>query len=199
MITNELAIILLASGLSQRFGPDDKLLADLNGKPLGSYAANLFATERTELHCAVVPSQAPRRAELFSAKGWTVLKNSSPELGQGSSLAIAAKHLQSTEATAALILLADMPFISEAYLQAFVDAAPPEHAAMSEVGSVLQPPALFPRSAFPALAKSAGDKGARAIFKLLPKTTVHAIAPAMARDIDTTAALARAEESFLHA
>lgn len=194
-----LAIILLASGRSNRFGSEDKLLAPLNRKPLGSYAAALFAAKRTPLHCAVIPADTPQRASLYHAHGWHTLTNPSPEHGQGASLAIAAKHLQTTEASAALILLADMPFVTEAYLQALITATPDGYAAMSQSGDTLLPPALFPRSTFVTLADTMGDKGARTIYKGLTQTNNHPISLVMARDIDTPEALIRAHESSLHA
>jgi len=149
MIPSDLAIILLASGLSKRFGTEDKLLANLNGRPLGSYAASHFAAQRTELHCAIVPAGDEQRAELYRTHGWHILTNPDPELGQGNSLSIAAKHLQSSRASGALILLADMPFVTK------------------------------------------DDLGAQ--------TTICPISSRSARDIDTPLALAKAQESQLHA
>ena len=198
MIDDKCAIILLASGLSRRFGSDDKLLALLNGKALGSYAAKLFSTQRTRLHCAVTPSNAPARTGLYRNHGWHILPNPAPEIGQGRSLAIAAKHLLSTDATAALIILADMPFVTETHLEALIDVAPPQHAMMSQCGEILQPPAFFPRSTFSQLAHATGDVGARAIFKHLPDAATFPIASAMARDVDTQLALADAHESPYH-
>ncbi len=192
------ATILLASGRSERFGPDDKLLATLNGRPLGSYAASLMQAERSPLHCAILPHNMPDRTALFREAGWHILTNPAPENGQGTSLAIAAKHLLITEATSALILLADMPFVSEGYVRALIDKAPTDHAVMSQNGDILQPPALFPRSTFAQLASATGDTGARKIFNTLPNTATHPISLGMARDIDTQAALISAQESPLH-
>jgi len=198
MIEDTCAIILLAGGLSERFGSCDKLLAPLNGQPLGSYAASLFESQRTPLHCVVTPDSANARSALYRAHGWHVLTNPAPERGQGSSLAIASDYLLSTKANSTLILLADMPFVTEAYLQSMVKAASPNQAVMSQCEDILQPPALFPRSAFTLLADATADIGARAIFKRLPDTTTHPICAMMARDIDTQAALTGAQESPLH-
>ena len=199
MIPNELAIILLASGLSKRFGTSDKLLADLNGRPLGSYAASLFASQRTELHCAVVPAQDKQRIELYQDHGWKILTNPAPERGQGTSLAIAAKHLQASSATAALILLADMPFVTEDDIGALIRATPADHASLSQCGDTLQPPAIFPRNTFAQLAACTGDTGARHVFKQLPRTKICSISSRSAHDIDTPRALAEAAESQRHA
>ncbi|MEO9968806.1 MAG: nucleotidyltransferase family protein [Hyphomonadaceae bacterium] len=199
MIPDKLGIIMLASGLSTRFGTEDKLLAPLNRKPVASHAASLFASYRTGLHCSVVPETAPERTNLFSAQRWTILNNPSPELGQGASIAIAARHLLSTDATASLILLADMPFVTENYLSDLIEATPNGYAAMSQSGSTSQPPALFPRAAFHALADCSGDTGARGVFTKLSKTALHPISPDMARDIDTLESLNGAQESSHHA
>lgn len=199
MIPSDLAIILLASGLSKRFGTEDKLLANLNGRPLGSYAASHFAAQRTELHCAIVPAGDEQRAELYRTHGWHILTNPDPELGQGNSLSIAAKHLQSSRASGALILLADMPFVTKDDLGALIKATPENHASMSQCGETLHPPAIFPRSAFPQLTACTGDTGARHVFRQLSQTTICPISSRSARDIDTPLALAKAQESQLHA
>lgn len=198
MTDQNCALILLASGSSKRFGPDDKLLATLNGRAMGSYAASLFQDQRSAHHCVVVPQSAPERAALYCAHGWHILTNPKPERGQGSSLAIAARHLLSTKASSALILLADMPFVTEAYLQSMMKSASAGQAVMSQCADILQPPALFPRSTFSLLAEASLDIGARAIFKGLPNTATHPLSAPMARDIDTQAALASAQESPLH-
>jgi molybdenum cofactor cytidylyltransferase len=165
---------------------------------LGSFAASLFQDQRSAHHCVVVPQNAPERAALYRAHGWHILTNPAPERGQGSSLAIAARHLLSTQANAAMILLADMPFITEAYLLSMIKSVSADQAVMSQCADILQPPALFPRSAFSQLTEISSDSGARAIFKCLPNTAAHPICASMARDIDTQAALASAQESPLH-
>ena len=50
------AIVLLASGLSRRYGRRDKLLANLGGKPLLEHSARVVAGVQALTRVAVCPS-----------------------------------------------------------------------------------------------------------------------------------------------
>ena len=90
---DRMAILLLASGLSTRFGPDDKLLASLGGKPVISYAANALASHPVGWRVAVVGAKQAERRRIVEARGFHVALNLAPDEGQGRSLAIGLKHV----------------------------------------------------------------------------------------------------------
>ena len=57
------AILLLASGLSSRFGAGDKLMADLHGRPVLAHAASVLADRSVARRVAVVGTgQTARKA-----------------------------------------------------------------------------------------------------------------------------------------
>lgn len=95
---------------------------------------------------------------------------------------------------AALILLADMPEVSERHLLALHQALTVDRAAVfSRKGEILMPPAAIRRDVFDRLRELRGDKGARGLFGMLAGAGTIEIDPCEAIDIDTVADLKRAE------
>ncbi|NNU36022.1 NTP transferase domain-containing protein [Rhizobium sophorae] len=91
---------------------------------------------------------------------------------------------------AALILLADMPEVSERHLLALRQAITGDRAAVfSRKGEILMPPAAFRRDLFDRLTELRGDEGARGLFSMLPGAGTISINPCESIDIDTVADL----------
>ncbi|MEO0549097.1 MAG: nucleotidyltransferase family protein [Pseudomonadota bacterium] len=179
------ALILLASGLSSRFEAGDKLLASFRGKPLIHHAGTLLAGERVAARIAVVGTAQHARHAPLSALGWEMCFNPSPESGLSQSLSLGLAAAAKTEATRALILLADMPCVSRAHLDAMARAmAEGTQAVMSDLDGVLCPPALFARSAFEALTDLTGDQGARGVFATLKTTETVSLSRREGLDVD---------------
>ena len=111
MRAQDCALIILASGLSERFGKADKMMADFKGKPLVKHvidaAVNIPFAERF----AVIPKSSEQRRKLFNYEGYSVIENGSPEVGQGESLRLAAVTAQARGHKAICVMLGDMPFI----------------------------------------------------------------------------------------
>jgi molybdenum cofactor cytidylyltransferase len=87
----ECALIILASGLSERFGEADKLMADFRGKPLVQHAIDAAKPLSFAARFAVIPKASTQRRKLFNYEGYSLIENNSPEAGQGGSLKLAAK------------------------------------------------------------------------------------------------------------
>ena len=187
---SDTAVVLLASGLSSRFEAGDKLLADLNGRPVLSYAGALMP--KAPWRFAVTPSNAPERTACLETQNWTVLRNEHPELGQSRSLSIAMEAVAATPVKTVVILLGDMPLIEDDHLLQMLDLATEKEAVMSRSPDALMPPAVFTRPAFTSLVTLAGDKGARGVFEAMESTATFPIASGQALDIDTRADLQRA-------
>jgi molybdenum cofactor cytidylyltransferase len=194
------ALVLLASGRSVRFGPEDKLLADCAGRPLGAYAADLFTQYTDVRRIAIIPADYPARAALFGAAGWQLCINPEPECGQGGSIARGVAAAEAAGARAVIITLADMPLIRDVHLEALAAALGTRSAVISMVGTTMTPPAIFAASSFTALTRLDGDRGAGQLFRSLPDTAICALEASAAHDIDTKAALAKMiEELHAHA
>jgi len=173
------AVVLLAAGLSTRFGVGDKLAAPLDGLALGLHAARRFASLPFVAKIAVVGEDGPD----FGSSGFETVVNPDPGAGQSGSISLGLAAALRGEPDAVLILLADMPFVTIAHVEALLarlDAAHPIVA--STDGAHPSPPALFAAASFTLLADLTGDTGARA---LLRTATLVAASPAELADVDT--------------
>lgn len=185
------ALVLLAAGQSTRFECGDKLLADLNGRPIIRHAAGALAAEPAARRIGVIGPCHAERAEQLRLAGWHPVKNPDFTKGQGTSLARAISSLSDAPGVdAALVLLADMPNVPDDHLRALRAAMQPGvQAVISRADGVLGPPALFSRETFDALGALSGDQGARALFETLSETRIVDLATQYARDIDRRADL----------
>jgi molybdenum cofactor cytidylyltransferase len=171
----DIAVALLAAGRGVRFG-SDKLLARIGGEPLGLKVANTL----TELDFGYRFAICKTGSDLSAC-----YSNDEPEIGQAHSLHLAVKAVMTTEATALLVMLADMPFVSAGHVTALVAAYKCSITASSN-GVTPMPPAIFPRERWSDLLATSGDSGAR---ELLKGASVIAAPAAELRDIDIRANL----------
>jgi molybdenum cofactor cytidylyltransferase len=179
MEAKQVAIIVLAAGNARRFG-SDKLMADLDGAPLGVRAARALLGIPAAAHFAVCQPEAVI-ASLYAEAGYAVVENPHAELGLSGSLHLAVAAAAKTQAQALLIALADMPFIMASHIDALIQACDGEIIASSD-GNQSMPPAIFPRTTWAFLLETKGDAGARQI--LAPARSLAAPARSL-RDIDT--------------
>lgn len=182
--------ILLAAGGSRRMGAD-KLLVDLGGKALGLHALDAIATAGiADPLIAVAPGR--RAAALFAGRG-RIVEVVDHERGQGHSIAAAMRAVPD-DWTAVVICLADMPFVTPATLRALADAASPGVVIRPHLGGQPGNPLVWGRDHFPALARSKGDVGGRAIIAALTVTALNCDDPGILIDVDTPEALKQARE-----
>ncbi|MEM8935228.1 MAG: nucleotidyltransferase family protein [Pseudomonadota bacterium] len=156
------AIVILASGLSRRFGEENKLLAHVGGRPLADYCAQAAIEYRAQKCFAIVPQGNAALAALFTKRGIEIIENTAPEAGMGASLALGVKVCARYDRL--FVLLADMPRVGYAHLKKLSDALGVADAAFACVDDHISPPALFSRRAFPRLLELDGDAGARVII-----------------------------------
>jgi molybdenum cofactor cytidylyltransferase len=173
------AVVLLAAGLSSRFGQRDKLAVPLDGLPLGLHAARMLASLPFARKIAVTREGGPD----FTAYGFTPIVNPDPAAGQASSIRLGLAQARKLEPQAVLIALADMPFVPVAQILALMARFGDEFRVVASTeGTRPSPPALFDASFFPALESLTGDTGARA---LLREAELIGASPAELADIDT--------------
>ena len=166
----DLAIALLAAGLSRRYGDASKLLAPWRGKPLALHIAETLDALPLVQRVAVCRTGADDLATLLAAHGFTIVFNPDPARGMSSSLALGIEALATADR--ALICLADMPKISLAHLNALIAAsATSDIVASATENGPPTPPAIFARRHFPALLALHGDRGARALLGDAPRIT----------------------------
>jgi molybdenum cofactor cytidylyltransferase len=173
--------VLLAAGRGSRFG-GNKLEVDFRGEMLGIYAARTLGSLNIHYRIAIHNPAHVKLSKALSDQGYTLIANEDASTaGQGDSIALAAQAALETDATAMLISLADMPFVTIRHLRAVIDAEG-DHVVASTTGSTRLPPALFPRRLFSALACLSGDTGASTLLRNAVLVQSDA---AMLADIDT--------------
>lgn len=181
--------VVLAAGLSQRFGAD-KLVHPLEGKPLGAHIATTLAGLDVAHRIAVCPKNAERRA-LFAAQGFEIVENPDPGRGMASSLALGAQRALELDAARMLVCLADMPFVTSAHLRRLIAAQ--GDIVATEADGTRSPPAVFSQAVLPALTQLTGDGGAR---HLLRDAVVVRVPPTMLRDFDRPSDFRQAGEQL---
>ena len=179
----KVAAILLAAGQSLRFGAADKLFAPIDGEPLLVHAARRIVELELAHRIAVCSDAQGAAASLLLPLGFEIAVNPHPERGLSSSLACGIAAAAVGQADAALIALADMPFVSLRHLRSLLAAFDPIHAPVvaSARNGLAMPPALFARTMFASLRQAKGNQGGR---KLLVTARLVEAPPAELADVD---------------
>lgn len=183
--------IVLAAGSARRMGAD-KLTADLDGRLLIDHV--LAAIAAAGLPTPIVAIPAGKAGPAASA---LVVEVADHALGMGHSLRAAIPHVPS-DWTAAIICLADMPFVRPATLSALVAQAAADRIVRPTYEGEAGNPLLWGRAFFAELAALAGDRGGRAILaRHADSVTMLACDdPGILIDIDTPADLVAARSKI---
>lgn len=191
MRTERIAAVLLAAGASSRFGKDDKLMADLRGKPVVAHVLEAVASMAfAELIAVARPiEQAPVIHRKLERRGYTILINDRPEDGISGSIVRAVEHVMPLrQCRGILICLGDMPDVPQTHYNRICLAAEDIRSVVASTdGFSSSPPAFIGRKHFPELLALRGDQGARA---LLSHGVQIETMGACLRDIDTPEDLA---------
>ena len=155
-----IAAVLLAAGRSTRFGAADKLAATLGRLPLGLHAAHAVA--RLDLGARFVVT-GPGETEWPSFEN---VGNDRPEDGMAHSLALGIAAARGSGADAALIALADMPFVPKDHFERILAGyRGPDTLVATCDGDRRMPPALFGFDWFAELEALSGDRGAHDLLR----------------------------------
>lgn len=190
------AAIVLAAGLSRRFGEQDKLLAMIDGEPLIRRAARLALRS----HCKRVHVVTRLGAKELEAAllGLPVVRCANPDFaaGIGSSIAAGIASLP-PDVAGALILPADMPWLDAALLDRLIASFETSGATavtypVTTTGAQRNP-VIWPRSLFPALTELKADRGAKGLIPSTPgsRIEVEVAQEEVFRDIDAPEDLPR--------
>ncbi len=193
---DDVAILLLAAGLSRRFDAGPKLHAAFGGIPLLAATARRLRAVKAAEHLCVVPAGDDELADMVAAEGFRAVVNPEPVRGMGSSLAVGAGV--AGEGRAVLVCLADMPLISPAHLRTLLrrrQSAGPGAAATTLFEDRRQPPTVFGPHLLPYLRALDGDQGAKPVFDRATQVDVIEGRAEEMGDVDTTADLARLVEA----
>jgi molybdenum cofactor cytidylyltransferase len=184
--------VVLAAGLSSRFGDEDKLLATLGDEPLVTHAVRTLTDADLDAVAAVVaPGSGVATALAAAFPGVTLVENPDAAAGQATSVHRAVAWARGTHG-AVVFALGDMPRVRPETVDALVAAW------RDGEGSALAPryedqrgnPVLFDREHFDALATVSGDTGGRSVFGNAPDSAfVDVDDHGVHLDVDTRADL----------
>lgn len=197
MPTPEIGTVLLAAGLGTRFGPEPKMLALLDGRPLVRHAAEaaLAAAPRPVVVVLGAHADAVRRA--LSGLDVVLVENPDFRAGLATSLRAGVAALPQ-DCEAAVIVLGDMPRIFAVHIDRLAAAFEETSRSVAAVVPVLaslrgNPVLLNLRRLAPDIARLTGDRGAGPLLRDRSDVLEIPGDAATALDIDTPAALRAAE------
>lgn len=185
MNPKDIACIILASGLSQRFGTQDKLEADLCGKPLVSHVIQM-AKQVGFGEIFLVSNRS-------ASENCVNVKNDNPEVGQGYALRLGLQAVRALGWEYSLVLLGDMPLVQAGYLKNMIRKNNKKQSSISWSESSRMPPALFFKDVMDEILRQKPLQGARDILDEFSLLTVD-LPPECALDVDTPEDLPRVEK-----
>lgn len=165
----KIAGIYLAAGKSTRMGKN-KLALPVGGGTVGGMA--LQAALKSTLNRIYIIMKEEDDGQwlpddILSNKRCIIVKNPSAHLGHSYSIRCGIQQAQIDHVDAALVLLADQPFVTTKMIEIIINQLEREPANKFVAASFQQkirPPVLFSASMFPALLRLTGDGGAKAIL-----------------------------------
>lgn len=189
----KVAGILLAAGAATRMGRN-KVLLELEGESLLRRAARRAIEAGLDPVLVVLGHEAARaEAELSGLRCSAVLN---PEYARGISSSLSAGvGAVPPDASAAVVLLADMPFVDAAAIRAVVARYRETGAPVvtARYGEVTAPPTLYDRALFPELRGGEGEGRGREVVRRHRDRAAHVDWPASAlADLDEPDDLERA-------
>ncbi|QRM55621.1 molybdopterin-binding/glycosyltransferase family 2 protein [Sinorhizobium sp. BG8] len=188
------AVVVLAAGKASRMGSDGrhKLLAEFDGEPLVRRSVEAALRARPARVVIVTGHRASDVEAALAGLPVEVARN--PDYAQGMSTSLqCGLGLAGGTADGILVLLADMPHVTDSDLRALMDAF--EQAGGSAIvravsGGKRGNPVILPRSTFPAINRLEGEVGARNIIEASGVDVIDVeIGEAAQVDVDTPEAV----------
>ena len=173
--------VLLAAGRSRRFGEADKLLALLNGEPLVFHAAKALRAIRPDISIIVTSDETI--ASLVN--DFLVVRPEQKQPALADSIRAGIAFAQSKGAKRALVLLADMPFVTPRLLHEVASRSNQLTPAAATDGAHAIPPACFPSAMFPQILQLEGDQGAKKLLGNLSSGSLVKATEHELFDVDT--------------
>jgi molybdenum cofactor cytidylyltransferase len=189
--------ILLAAGLSSRFGGRAKQLAELEGTTLVSRGVATLERSPVGEIVLVVGHRAAEVGRAVEGTSAKVVVNENYETGLGSSLKVGVGAL-SGESSAVVVCLADQPFVTSELIGRIVSRRRSTGADVvaSFSGGLVTPPVLFSSRLYGEMAELRGDRGARFIIERHPGFEKIEVEPDVLLDVDTEEDLGRARAAL---
>lgn len=191
--------VVLAAGRSSRMGPENKLLVELDGRPLVTRAVDALLDAGVRPLVVVTGHAHDAIATALGPRPVVLARNSAPEQGMASSLAAGLRALDPA-VDGFFVMLGDVPFVRAEDVRALAAAFDPASApiCVPEHQRRRGHPVLWANRFRDELCGLAGDVGARAVLdahadevRLVPVDN-----PGISVDVDTPDALAAARAAL---
>lgn len=178
--------VILAAGLSSRWGADNKLLTPIGNARMIDHVIATVAEAR--LPKPLVIASETLMPHLDGRAHTTI--NPAPEAGLSASLKEAVAAFKPAHADWMLVLLADMPFVTAQHIKALASLRSANCDAIASDVPPLGPPVMWGRHMIEPLEALSGDQGGGGLLRSGTYRVVAVTLPAEeARDIDTPADL----------
>lgn len=183
----DIPIILLAAGRSSRMRGADKLMQEVDGKPLIRRQAQLARAVTQGPVIVTLPDDPGARGEALCGLDITRLPVADAASGMSVSLRAGFAALPQT-APAAMLLLGDLPALTETDLLAVIAAYSQHRDALIWRGTTEQGapghPIIFSSRLFPEFATLTGDTGGREVVQAAGDRIVHVPLPGKRARLD---------------
>ncbi|HTC02961.1 MAG TPA: molybdopterin-binding/glycosyltransferase family 2 protein [Xanthobacteraceae bacterium] len=188
-----IAAVVLGAGRSSRMGGPNKLLAEINGKPLVRIVTEAALASRARPVIVVTGHQRDKVEAALAGLPVKFVHNPLFADGLGTSLKAGIAALPA-EVDGAIVCLGDMPQVDSALIDRLVGAFDPNHGALVVVPTIdgkRGNPVVWSRRFFPDLMTVEGDVGARYLIGRYTEAVaeVPLTGTAALTDVDTPEAL----------
>jgi molybdenum cofactor cytidylyltransferase len=160
---HRIAGLILAAGRSTRMGGPNKLLEEVNGRPLVRHVAEHVLASRAKPVIVVTGHQKERVERALAGLPVTFVHN--PDFAEGLSTSLKTGIAAvPPDADGAIVCLGDMPQVTAKLIDRLIAAFDPERGALVVIPTIVGKrgnPVLWSRRFFPDLAAVEGDVGAR--------------------------------------
>lgn len=193
---SKVAAVVLGAGRSSRMGQRNKLLATVAGKPMLQRVVDSALRSNLVSITVVTGCEAEKVRALMQERDVSFVHNADYQTGLASSLKLGLSSLPD-DIDGVMILLADMPFIEAAHINALVAEFNPSNE-RDIVAPIRQErlgnPIIWAARYIPTMMKLSGDRGARPLLKEFAANVweVPMGDDAIFLDVDTPEALAEA-------
>lgn len=164
------ALVILAAGISKRFGTDKRLHL-VDGEPMLLRCLRLYDTptlrKRLESRIVVLSGETEDFCHAAKQLGYRVVYNEAPERGIASSIRLGTEAAKETEPIGVLYSVADQPYLTERTVLRVLDAFEREQSrivapiANGKRGN----PVVFPNEFLCDLERLEGDCGGSAVIR----------------------------------
>jgi molybdenum cofactor cytidylyltransferase len=190
----KIGAVVLAAGRSRRMGKVNKLLAEIDGKPMVVHAVEAAIASTADPVVVVLGHEAHKVRDILSGYSVTFVENQDYAAGLSSSLKRGLEGLPA-DVDGAVVCLGDMPAISPAQIDKLISAYDPVEGraiCVPTFNGKRGNPVLWDRRYFKEMERVSGDVGARHLIGENEEFVCEVAIPtdSVLVDLDTPEALA---------